>query len=656
MGLNDKDTFTPPKAASGAGERRDMQHLEFLQMAALQMADESLGERELNSRISELVRDFIDDGIVIVASFVRERRSFRIEAIAGQGDILSRAIQGLGRDPLGMTFPVDDALPWTDMTSPVLNRVAGGLQDLVFGRLPPESVRQIEQALGMSQAWVMGLGLGGRIFGSIAILLPEAAQLPDPRVIETFVLIATSALQRRRAQDERRNALRDLRRGVLCRDGDGDTDLTATRIMDSSPVGILVLDRQGRIEFANRRAQTCLGPLVGELKAWECGSDGPILADHEGRLLEAADLPSRRVLATGHPVSGVRMAFQRPGGECLYAVISASPLLGRTGDVERVIETIEDVTSEVLAGRNLRDSRERFQRIVDEQVELICRFLPDGTLTFGNPAFCSHFGCLPSELVGVRAMSLVHPDDRQRRQRHLKGLTPRRPVGTIEHRVTSPGGEVCWLQWTDRATFDENGQPVEYQSVGRDITERRATEERLAWQATHDVVTSLPNRLLLSDRLASAMARSARNERLFAVALLDLDRFKDVNDTYGHAAGDALLKAVADRLRHVMRRSDTVARLGGDEFTLVIPDLKDLDVVDRFSQKVLRAFDAPFDIEGQALRVTASVGVAVGLGLTVDSDTLLRRADRAMYQAKRAGRNAVRLFEDVASHSLDAGD
>jgi len=625
---------------------------QFLSAAILELSDESLTERELYCRIAEQTREFLGGGIVTMCSFLRDRRAFRIEAIAGAGEMLAQLLRQLGRDPLGMTFGVDAGSPWSDLASPVLNRLEGGLFELVFGRLPEDQCLRAEQALDVGQVWVMGLGQGGRLFGSMSILLPARTTLESPRVIETQVLLATSALQRRRAQDERRVALRDLRRSTLASQ-DGEGDLTA-RIMDSSPIGILVLDRSGRVEFANRRARTALGSLVSDLQSGEGFGYG--VTDHEGRPIAAEDMPTRQVLATGRAVSGARVAFHWPDGRCLYGVISASPLLGRSGDVERIIETFEDVTTEVVAGRHLRASHERFQRIVDEQVEMICRCLPDDTLTYVNPAFCAYFDLSPEQLLGTCAIHLVHPEDRETRRRHQLGLTPLRPVGAVEHRVVNAAGQVRWLQWTDRASFDAAGQALEYLAVGRDITERREADERMAWLATHDPVTGLPNRVLLGDRLAAAMARSARNEKLFAVVLLDLDRFKDVNDTRGHAAGDALLKAVGSRLKSVIRRSDTLARLGGDEFTLVIADLKDIDAVEVFAHKVLDAFHKPFDIEGGAITASASVGVAVGLGLTVDGDTLLRRADRAMYQAKRAGRNAVRLFEDDAGASLDGVD
>ncbi len=627
--------------------------VEFLASAALDLSDESLTERELNSRVAERILAWVGDGVVAVSSFHREMRTFRIEALAGDGDRLSRALKTLGRDPMGLAFEASDDLPWSDLSTPVLNPVPGGIHDLFFRRLAPEVCGRIEKLLGISEAWVMGLGHGSRLFGTLAICLPPGATIREPRVIEALALLATLALRRRRAQDERRVALGSLpTRETLPARREDATELTA-QIMDNSAVGILVLDPSGRIEFANRRAQGLLGVALGQPRAAE-GAPGCLdLSDHEGRPLDLESLPSRQVMITGRPVSGVRMAFRDPNGRRTFGVFSASPLLGPSGDIERVIETIEDVTRDVEAQRRIKDSGDRFQRIVDDQVDLICRFLPDGTLTFVNPAFCNEFGQATDVLLGSQGLRLVHPEDRDRLERHVNLLTARRPVGTMEHRMVRSDGRVRWLQWTTRGTFDEKGAVVEYQAVGRDVTERKEAEDRLAWLATHDAVTGLPNRLLLQDRLSAAMARSARNERLFAVALLDLDRFKEVNDQYGHAVGDTLLKTVGERLKRAMRRSDTVARVGGDEFTMILSDLKDIDSMERFSRKILSAFGTPFEVEGLVLNVTASIGIAIGMGLTVDGDILLRRADRAMYQAKRAGRNAIRLFEDVPGTSIE---
>src|SRR6185295_10449680 len=177
----------------------------------------------------------------------------------------------------------------------------------------------------------------------------------------------------------------------------------------------------------------------------------------------------------------------------------------------------------------------------------------------------------------------------------------------------------------------------------REITARRRAEERIEYQAYHDSLTGLPNRLLLMDRLTQALVHAHRHQRRLAVLFLDVDHFKLVNDTLGHAGGDRLLRSVAERLGACVRADDTVARVGGDEFMVLFADLQRSDHAPRMAEKVLQALEHPFTIEGEAIYVTASIGVALYPEDGDESDVLMRNADTAMYRAKELGRNNYQL-------------
>ncbi|MGQ9862029.1 MAG: EAL domain-containing protein [Thiobacillaceae bacterium] len=181
--------------------------------------------------------------------------------------------------------------------------------------------------------------------------------------------------------------------------------------------------------------------------------------------------------------------------------------------------------------------------------------------------------------------------------------------------------------------------------VFRDVSDKHLMQERLAWQATHDPLTALPNRALLADRLAQAIARADRDQRLMAVALVDLDHFKPVNDRLGHAAGDALLIEAALHMRAALRPTDTLARLGGDEFVVVLTDLTTVPEAETILQRLLERLAVGAQIEGETLTLTASVGYTVYPLDHADADTLLRHADMAMYAAKHAGRQRCHLFD-----------
>jgi diguanylate cyclase (GGDEF)-like protein len=181
--------------------------------------------------------------------------------------------------------------------------------------------------------------------------------------------------------------------------------------------------------------------------------------------------------------------------------------------------------------------------------------------------------------------------------------------------------------------------------VARDITDRKRADERLAYQAFHDILTDLPNRALFKDRLGLALLQSKRNDNQLAVMFIDLDRFKVVNDSFGHAVGDGLLQQVALRLKGCLRRCDTLSRIGGDEFTAVLPELGDRRDAVMIAEKFVECLLQPFQLGGQAVHVSASIGIALYPQDGASADELVRSADKAMYHMKSAGKNGYRFFD-----------
>jgi diguanylate cyclase (GGDEF)-like protein/PAS domain S-box-containing protein len=305
-----------------------------------------------------------------------------------------------------------------------------------------------------------------------------------------------------------------------------------------------------------------------------------------------------------------------------------------------ILEKQRLVEEKRRAEEALRESEARYRAIVEDQTELICRFLPDGALTFVNEAYCRYFGKKPEELIGHTFMPFISDEDQEIVRKQLTSLSPENPVVTCEHRVVAPNEEIRWQQRSDRAIFDEQGRIIEFQSVGRDITERVQVEQQLVYMATHDALTGLPNRVMFNDRLTLELAHAQRNRQKLAVMLLDLDHFKNVNDTLGHSVGDQLLQVVGERLTSLLRKSDTVARMGGDEFMLLFPEMTRMEDAARIAQKILEAFRKPFVFEGHELYISTSIGIALCPDDGEDIDTLVKNADIAMYRAKEHGRNS----------------
>jgi diguanylate cyclase (GGDEF)-like protein/PAS domain S-box-containing protein len=237
-----------------------------------------------------------------------------------------------------------------------------------------------------------------------------------------------------------------------------------------------------------------------------------------------------------------------------------------------------------------------------------------------------------------------HPDDAEFVRRTVAESRASLGAYSIDHRIVRRDGVVRWVHEHGEYILDEHGAPAKLIGTLLDITERKQAEERLAHLAHHDPLTDLPNRLMLDDRLAQSIAHAERNGRVAAVLFLDLDRFKDINDTLGHSTGDRLLTHVSGRLLECLRTGDTVARSGGDEFIVVLADVAQLDDVTKVANRIVDSFSRPFAIDGRELYASASIGISVFPYDGHDVDSLIRCADTAMYQAKDSGRNNFQFF------------
>lgn len=242
---------------------------------------------------------------------------------------------------------------------------------------------------------------------------------------------------------------------------------------------------------------------------------------------------------------------------------------------------------------------------------------------------------------------IAHPDDAERAlatmREHLRG---RIPVYECEYRLSTKDGGYIWVLTRGKVVArDQAGRALRMVGTQIDITQRKQAERQIAHMATHDGLTELPNRALFGDRLDHALATARRHGDAFAVMVCDLDRFKAVNDTLGHPAGDALLCVTAQRLRSVIGDGDTVARLGGDEFAIIACHLAGPQGASILAQRVIEAVGRPIDLDGHTASVGVSIGIAFGDDANLQPDTLYKQADTALYRAKMAGRNGYSFYE-----------
>ena len=220
----------------------------------------------------------------------------------------------------------------------------------------------------------------------------------------------------------------------------------------------------------------------------------------------------------------------------------------------------------------------------------------------------------------------------------------KKPV-TLEHTHYNGRGEPVFVEVHGFPIFDEQGEVAEMIEYSIDITKRKLAEQKLAYLATHDALTALPNRTLFDIRLRLEMGHAVRDSNRLAVMLLDLDGFKEINDTLGHEAGDEVLRAVGKRLDGLLRESDTVARLGGDEFLILVPALSSPEDAGTAAHKIIKALAAPLEVRGKSVETTASLGVAIFPDHGSEPELLIKYADIAMYEIKGQGGGGYRYYQ-----------
>lgn len=295
----------------------------------------------------------------------------------------------------------------------------------------------------------------------------------------------------------------------------------------------------------------------------------------------------------------------------------------------------------------LRESEAHYRLLAENTSDMIVRSGLDTRRHYVSPASRTLLGYDPDELVGTMPMDQIHPDDAEAYARVLTTLGEGRTARAVtRQRYRRKDGSWVWVEVTFNLTRDAtDGHPTGYVAAVRDISEREEAARRIGHMARHDALTDLANRTLFRERLIEAFTANRRGKDGFSVLYLDLDRFKAVNDGLGHQAGDRLLCRVADRLKGLVRQSDTVARVGGDEFTVIQAGTDRPEDPQQLAQRLIEAIRQPIDLDGERVIVGASVGIARAPQDGGDADTLCRHADLALYRAKAAGRNTFRCYE-----------
>lgn len=296
------------------------------------------------------------------------------------------------------------------------------------------------------------------------------------------------------------------------------------------------------------------------------------------------------------------------------------------------------------ARHDLLNAEARYRAIVETQTELICRFQPDGRVTFANEAYARRLALTPARALEVSLWNALPPDAVTMIQRAAGSLTPGGLPATVLHRIPFSDGSEMWVQWEVVAIATPTGGLLEYQAVGTDVTERQRLMVQLEHEAYFDELTGIANRRMFESRSRRDLAAARARPRSAALLLVDLDRFKHLNDSLGHAAGDEALVEIARRLERLVRSGDTLARMGGDEYAVLLPGANEAEAA-AVGERILESVARPVTVQEHTVRLSASVGAAMFPRGGRTLEDLLRHADTAMYRAKSEG-GGLRFYDE----------
>lgn len=409
-------------------------------------------------------------------------------------------------------------------------------------------------------------------------------------------------------------------------------------LAENSPIGILIV-QEGLIKWTNKKFWESIGYKADEI------INSPYLTFVH---------PDDRETIKNNSIAMLRGEMTLPfeyrvltkRGEALWHVGTVASI---THNGKRAILGSQmDITTQKQAEMNLRQSEERYRTIIETITDAYYEVDLAGNTTMFNEAYLKLYEYGTKEMQDKNYRTYVDKEHAQIAYWVFHQVFKTgKPTKKMEWEIITKHGKKKQVELSVSLIRDAQGKPLGFRGIISDITERQKAEETIRHQAFHDPLTGLANRILFYDRMQMAFSLAKRNKKMVALIILDLDHFKEINDSRGHMVGDDLLKAVSVRLSKMVRSSDTVARYGGDEFTLIMPSLSSEEDALVIARKIVTVFLKPFSIETGKILVKASIGVAMYPLHGQDIDTLMSKADNAMYRAKAMGRNRYCWYGDA---------
>ena len=428
-----------------------------------------------------------------------------------------------------------------------------------------------------------------------------------------------------------------------------DSDEKYRTILESIEDGYYEVDHAGNFTFFNDSMCVLLGYSREEMM----GMNNRRYIDKENarKLFQTFN----QVYTTGEPAKAFDWQVVRKDGTKRYIEASISLRKDSSGNRVGFRGITRDITERKKMEEAIQKSEERYRTILDEMEDGYFEVDLAGNYIFINDAITRHLGYPKEELIDTSFRDQVAKEDLGKIYKAFGNIClTGSPERAISYKVLRKDGTTGFSEMTGFPLKDQKGDIIGFRGIGRDVSVRKRMEEEILYQATHDALTGLANRMLFSQMMHHAIETAKRYKKQFAVLFIDLDRFKVINDTLGHDAGDQLLKEIAARLRQILRSADLIARLGGDEFVILIEEVGDISQAATVAHKIIVGVIKPVTIMGQECRITASIGISMYPKDAEDEQTLMKNADMAMYLAKEEGKNNYQFYSrDIQTKSVE---
>jgi diguanylate cyclase (GGDEF)-like protein/PAS domain S-box-containing protein len=343
--------------------------------------------------------------------------------------------------------------------------------------------------------------------------------------------------------------------------------------------------------------------------------------------------------------------FVKKNNKVMWVFETITPIVYK--EDRATLGSFMDITERKRIEEALRQSEEKYRTILESIQEGYFEVDLDGNFTFCNDSMSRLTGHSKEDLIGMNHKQLTNEETaKEVFQAFIDVYNTEEPSKGFDWQIIKKNGVEGYIEASVTLQKDSSGKPTGFKGMIRDITERKRTEQQINYMATHDALTGLPNRLMFSQLLNQAIRSAQRHRKQLAVLFIDLDRFKAINDSLGHEAGDRMLKEMARRFKRSLRAVDVVGRLGGDEFIILTEEVDELSQIANVAHKILTTTIQPMSLQGEECRVTASIGISIYPGDGTDEQTLIKNADIAMYFAKEEGKNNYQFYsKDIQSQS-----